>query len=167
MKEYARQKYKWDICHWGPPICLGGMLPPFESRRRTLMGFICLGEYREGAVQCSWRNSICHSGSYGSITGPICESAQDNIKRDISRGREEGGDSLPFRTAVRNILQHGRQQSADYAKRQHKQAIKPDWLFLRLWDLRACDWKSCSNNGFVILVRSAGVLTPNQTTSFD
>lgn len=23
---------------------------PFESRRRTLMGFICLGEYREGAV---------------------------------------------------------------------------------------------------------------------
>ena len=64
---------------------------PFESRRRTLMGFICLGEYREGAVQCSWRNSICHSGSYGSITGPICESAQDNIKRDISRGREEGG----------------------------------------------------------------------------
>ena len=140
---------------------------PFESRRRTLMGFICLGEYREGAVQCSWRNSICHSGSYGSITGPICESAQDNIKRDISRGREEGGDSLPFRTAVRNILQHGRQQSADYTKRQHKQAIKPDWLFPRIWDLRACGWKSCSNNGFVILVRSAGVLTPNQTTSFD
>ena len=137
MKEYARQKYKWDICHWGPPICLGSMLPPFESSRRTLMGFICLGEYREGAVQCSWRNSICHSGSYGSITGPICESAQDNIKRDISRGREEGGDSLPFRTAVRNILQHGRQQSADYAKRQHKQAIKPDWLFPRLW-LETC-----------------------------
>ena len=145
MKEYARQKYKWDICHWGPPICLGGTLwvPQKDFDGLYMFGGIQRGGcsvFLEKFNLSQWELWQYHGADMW--VGP-----RQYKKRHITGkiGGRGGGlscqhwDSLPFRTAVRNILQHGRQQSANYAKRQQKQAIKPDWLFLRLWDLRACD----------------------------